>query len=106
MRRRSKIGEARRFAGKPGTCFGEMAEISEMIAQVLMARPDRRDVGRAGVRVVTPVYLLINEIGGHLLVELAVEPVHEPARLGAGRRIPWEKLKAAGNAVDLYGLAK
>src|SRR6476469_7348971 len=73
MCRRGQIGEARCFAGKPRTGLGEMAEIGEMIAHVLVSCPDRRDFW--GAAVMTLVHLLVHEIGCHLVVELAVKPV-------------------------------
>ena len=83
MRRRRKVGETRRLAGKPGPRLGEMTEIGEMIAQVLVAGPDRRGVGRAAVRTVAAIDLLLDEIGSDLVVKLAMKPVDEPARFGA-----------------------
>ena len=54
-----------------------------MIAQILMARPDGRNVRRAAVRAMAAVDLLLDEIGCDLIVEFAVKPVDKPARLGA-----------------------
>src|SRR5262249_20699790 len=71
------------------------AEFSEMIAQIFVAGAHRLGIWRAAARAVTPVDLLLNQVGRHLIVELAVEPVHQPARLGARQGLAWEQLEAS-----------
>src|SRR5262245_25827157 len=74
VRRGREIGETHRVARKPAPRLGEMADIGEMIAQILAARPHRLHVGRGAARPEAPVDLFLDEIVGHLIVELAVEP--------------------------------
>ena len=91
MGRRGEIGEAQRIAPKPAPRLGEMADISEMIAQILMARAHRLHVGRGALRAESPKHLLLDEIGGDLVVELAMEPVDQPPRLRPRPRIAGEQ---------------
>src|SRR5262249_61662919 len=106
MCRRGKIGEARCLSGKPGPRLGEMTEISEMIAQVLVAGAHRLGIWRAA-RAVAAVDLLLDQIGGDLIVGLAVGPVHHPARLGAGPGVAGGGGEASGRRSPApYGLVE
>ena len=77
-----------------------------MIAQILMARPDGRNVRRAAVRAMAAVDLLLDEIGCDLIVELAVKPVDKSARFGAWQGLARKQLEAARLAVALRGLVE
>src|SRR3990170_6891682 len=95
MRRGGEIGKTHGIAGKPASRLGEMADIGEMIAQVLVPRPHRLHVGRGAVRSEAPEHLLLHEIGGHLLMELAVEPVDQAPYLGPRRFVARKWLEQA-----------
>src|SRR5262245_61466785 len=93
MGRGREIGEAHRIARKPAPRLGEMADIGEMIAQILTARPHGLHVGRGAARPEPPVDFLLDEIAGDLVVELAVEPIDETPLLGLRRLVAREGME-------------
>ena len=90
--RGGEVGEAQFAPGQAVPPRRQIADIAQMIADIAARRADRRGVGRAAAladRRVALVDLLGDEIAGDLGVELAEEPVDQPADLGAlGRRRP------------------
>src|SRR6185312_9432897 len=105
MRRRGEIGKADGVAREPAPGLGEMADIAQMITQILVPGPHRLHVGRGALRAETPEHLLVDEIGRDLLVELAVEPIGEPSCLGSRRRLARERLEQPGIAL-IGGIAQ
>src|SRR5262249_5865592 len=87
------IGKAQRIAGKPAPRLREMADIGEMIAQIVAPCAHRLHVGRGALRPEAPVHLLLDEVRRDLVEEFAVEPVGEPARLGPRGGVAGEGLE-------------
>src|SRR3990172_4118872 len=90
-----KIGEAERVASEPAPLLGEMANIGQMIAQILMSGAHCLHVRGGAFRPKPAKDLLLDEIAGHLILEFAVEPVHQPPHLGPRCGIARKRLKSS-----------
>src|SRR4029079_10095053 len=105
MRGSGEIGKAQGIAGKPAPRLGEMADIGEMIPQVVAPCAHRFHIGRGALWPKTPKHFLLDEIGRDLFKELAVEPVGEPPRLGSRRGVAGEGREGDAAAL-VHGIAE
>ena len=77
------VGEREMVARQPLPPLGQIADIVEVIVDVLGAGPDRVRVGLPQAQ--EPLHdLLVQKVAGDLAVELGVEPGDHAAGLGAG----------------------
>ena len=110
MGRRREVGVGQPVAGQPVARLDQVADVAQMIAQIGARRSHRLHV-RAAAAVLGAhealVDLFPDEPLARFVEELDVEPVHQPARLGAPGRIVGQKPTVAeaepARLVEIFG---